>query len=58
MRDSTEWVELIENGWNILTGADTDKIIQTVKNVKIPSKYPTLYGDGCCAEKITKILNS
>lgn len=27
MRDQTEWVELIENGVNVLAGADTQKII-------------------------------
>ena len=56
MRDSTEWIELVDNGWNTLTGADTDKIINAVKNIKIPSSYPSLYGDGNSAQKITKIL--
>lgn len=48
MRDSTEWVELVESGWNTLTGADTYKIIHAVTNVKKTSNAPTLYvkGDG------------
>jgi len=56
MRDSTEWVELVDSGWNTLTGADTDKIVNTVKNLKIPDEYPALYGDGNCASKICDIL--
>ena len=56
MRDSTEWVELVETGWNTLTGADTEKIINTLKNIKIPDNYPNLYGDGNCAHKICGIL--
>jgi len=56
MRDSTEWVELVDSGWNTLTGADTDKIVHTIKNIIIPHNYPTLYGDGQCAEKIISHL--
>ncbi|MCL2156459.1 MAG: UDP-N-acetylglucosamine 2-epimerase (non-hydrolyzing) [Methanobrevibacter sp.] len=56
LRESTEWVELVEEGWNILSGADTEKIINAVKNLSIPSKYPSLYGDGNCAKYICDIL--
>ena len=56
MRDSTEWVELVKTGWNTLTGADTEKIINAVTNLHIPDTYPTLYGDGNCAKKICGIL--
>ena len=56
LRDTTEWVELVTNGWNTLTGADTDKIISAVKNLQAPVEYPILYGDGNCAEKICNIL--
>ncbi|HQE60055.1 MAG TPA: UDP-N-acetylglucosamine 2-epimerase (non-hydrolyzing) [Spirochaetota bacterium] len=52
MRDSTEWVELVECGWNTLTGADTSKIASAIMNVKKPDSRPLLYGDGRCAEKI------
>ncbi len=54
MRDSTEWVELVDSGWNTLVGANTDKIVETLCNVKSPSELPLLYGDGHCAEKICK----
>jgi len=56
MRDSTEWVELVDSGWNTLTGANTDKITETVKHIHIPAKYPSLYGDGNCAKKICDLL--
>jgi UDP-GlcNAc3NAcA epimerase len=56
MRDSTEWVELTNSGWNTLAGAYTDNIINAVKNLHIPSEYPSLYGDGNCAEKICGYL--
>ncbi len=52
MRDSTEWVELIDSGWNTLTGADKEKIINAIQNIKIPNNIPLLYGSGDCAEQI------
>jgi UDP-GlcNAc3NAcA epimerase len=57
IRDSTEWVELVDSGWNTLTGADTDRIINAVRNIHIPVDYLSLYGDGHCAEKIISCFN-
>jgi len=56
LRDSTEWVELVTAGWNTLTGANTEKIVNTVRNLHIPREYPALYGDGTCAHKICDFL--
>ena len=56
MRDTTEWVELVDSGWNTLTGADIKKIIYALKTVKVPDQYPEFYGDGKTAEKIVEIL--
>lgn len=59
MRDQTEWVELIEVGANKLVGADTDKIITTVKESleqKIIDKHQ-LYGGGQASQRITKELS-
>jgi len=56
LRDSTEWVELVEHGWNTLTGANTKKIINAVNNISTPSEYPSLYGEGKAAENIISVL--
>ena len=56
MRDSTEWVELVDSGWNTLVGSDTTKIVDTIGSIKIPNEMPLLYGDGHCAELIVKEL--
>jgi predicted glycosyltransferase len=37
LRDETEWIETVEAGWNILVGAETEKIIHTVKNFNLPT---------------------
>jgi UDP-N-acetylglucosamine 2-epimerase (non-hydrolysing)/UDP-GlcNAc3NAcA epimerase len=56
MRDETEWIETVELGWNILTRADRDRIIEAVRDFKAPSEHPPLYGDGKAAEKILEAL--
>jgi len=56
LRDETEWIETVEMGWNILTGADRDRIIEAVRDFKAPSEHPPLYGDGKAAEHCLKAL--
>jgi UDP-N-acetylglucosamine 2-epimerase len=56
LRDETEWIETVELGWNILTGADRDQIIETVRTFKVPSDHPPLYGDGNAAAHCLKAL--
>lgn len=57
LRDETEWVELVDNGLNYLSGAENDKIIDAYKQMKdkkIVSKG--LYGDGDAGWQIVKNL--
>lgn len=49
LRDETEWVETVDANWNILTGADYNRIIETVRTFKTPAEHPPLYGDGKAA---------
>jgi len=56
LRDETEWVETVEAGWNVLTGADDKKIINAAQNFTPPQEHPPLYGDGQAAEKILDVL--
>lgn len=58
LRDETEWVETVQTGWNILTGADMDAIIRAVNTFVPPSVQPPLYGDGRTAELMLKIMTS
>lgn len=57
LRDETEWVETVECGWNILTGANKEKIINAVRHFTPPEKHPSLYGDDHAAEKIIEALS-
>jgi UDP-GlcNAc3NAcA epimerase len=56
LRDETEWVETVQAGWNTLVGADTDRIVKTVRSFSPPSTRLPLYGDGHAAERIVKIV--
>jgi UDP-GlcNAc3NAcA epimerase len=56
LRDETEWIETVEAGWNILAGADRDKIVESAKTSRKPSKQHPTYGDGKAGEKIVDIL--
>jgi len=60
LRDETEWVELVENGFNKVVGAKRDHIIDAEKNITTMIKNDyliTLYGTGDAAHKIVQALN-
>lgn len=59
LRDETEWVELVESGWNVLCAPDVafslvDFLEDKNKHDRISSNK--LYGEGDAAQKIVKIL--
>ena len=56
MRSETEWLETVEVGWNMVVGADQEKIINAVKCFKSTNLRPAFYGDGRAAEKIIQCL--
>lgn len=56
LRDETEWVETVENGWNVLAGANTDSIINLMRNLEPKNDRVDYFGDGNAAGKIIDIL--
>ncbi len=60
LRDETEWIETVKSGWNILVGADTQKIIEGLeflKKKRLNKDRRDFFGDGRAAEKIINILS-
>ncbi len=56
LRNETEWVELIENNFNIIVGANKNKIVEAYSNHKFNPNFDVdLYGNGKAAKNI--ILN-
>jgi len=59
MRDETEWVELIENNFNVLVGADKEKILAAYNNHKFSDDFDLdLYGSGMASKNIIEDLIS
>lgn len=57
MRDETEWIETVENGWNRVVGTEKHKILDSIVNFHPERKQENIFGDGHAAEKILKLLN-
>lgn len=55
LRDETEWIETLEDGWNVLAGSDPRKIVEASKRL-IPARQGTPYGDGHAARLIVDAL--
>ncbi len=58
LRDETEWIETTASGWNVLAGADTEKILGLVENLRPPAAHPPLYGRGDASRRILDILSA
>lgn len=59
MRDETEWVELVDNGFNMLAGSDAGKIVKTFEQLsKKDGKgfEKRLYGEGTAGEIVLSEL--
>jgi UDP-N-acetylglucosamine 2-epimerase len=58
LRPETEWVETVEAGWNILTGAQSAEIHFALRNFTLPDKRPPIFGSGTAALEIVRVLSA
>lgn len=58
LRDQTEWVELVEHGFNTLVGAEKETIIEAEKNISfaVADDSGGLYGRGDAGARIIRTL--
>jgi UDP-N-acetylglucosamine 2-epimerase len=56
-RPSTEWVDTVELGANVLVDADPGALAAAVRNARMPENLPPLYGDGHASERIAAALS-
>jgi UDP-GlcNAc3NAcA epimerase len=56
LRDETEWVELVEHGFNTVAGADAARIAGAIGSAEFPDRDPSLYGSGRSADAICRSL--
>jgi len=57
LRDTTEWVETVESGWNVLVDLDRDAALSALERDP-PAERPELYGGGHAAERVCEVLGS
>jgi UDP-GlcNAc3NAcA epimerase len=56
LRPSTEWIDTVEAGANVLVDDDPDRIAEAVAIAAFPPSAPMLYGDGHAAERVAAAL--
>ncbi|MEI7520749.1 MAG: UDP-N-acetylglucosamine 2-epimerase (non-hydrolyzing) [Thermoleophilia bacterium] len=56
LRDTTEWVETVDGGFNRLTGMDAAKVAEAMADLSMPAERPQYYGDGHAADAIVRAL--
>jgi UDP-N-acetylglucosamine 2-epimerase len=57
LRDTTEWVETVESGWNVLVDLDARAALAALGR-ELPAERPELYGGGHAAERVCEVLGS
>ena len=57
LRPSTEWVETVEAGWNVLVDLDRTAALAALER-KPPADRPELYGGGHAAERVRDVLGA
>lgn len=56
LRDETEWVETVEAGWNVVVGADPQRIAAAVRSLRPSGAPPEVFGDGRASERMVEII--
>lgn len=61
LRTETEWVELVEAGWNTLIDPTSGEsiaaeLLRRMRTLTKPLEHPALYGDGAAARRICDVL--
>ena len=57
MREETEWIETVDDGWNVLVGSDKEKILDAIGSFAPSGKQSNHFGIGKASDKIAKIIS-
>lgn len=58
LRETTEWAETVDAGWNTLVGADAEAIAGALRSFRPGGKRREVFGDAHAAEKVVEALES
>jgi UDP-N-acetylglucosamine 2-epimerase len=56
LRDTTEWVETVDAGWNVLVDLDLHSALTALDEAP-PAERPQLYGDGRAGERVRAAID-
>lgn len=56
LRGETEWVETVEDGWNILVGTSKARILEAIDSFSPGTKRKNHFGDGTSTVKIKDVI--
>jgi UDP-GlcNAc3NAcA epimerase len=57
-RDTTEWTETVDAGWNVLVGSDSAAIAAAMRSFRPATDRPPVFGDGHAAERVAEALRA
>ncbi|WP_244834822.1 UDP-N-acetylglucosamine 2-epimerase (non-hydrolyzing) [Clostridium sp. BJN0001] len=55
-RDETEWIETINDGWNMIVGSNSNKILDAIQNFNPDGTTHNIFGYGNASDLICNIL--
>ncbi len=56
LREETEWIETVQDSWNVLVGVNKGKILHTIETFSPQSKQRKFFGEGNAGEQIRDII--
>ena len=56
--ESTGWVETVDDGWNVLVGTDTEKIVSMAREFEPKGEQKEVLGKGNASKNIKNIIDS
>jgi UDP-N-acetylglucosamine 2-epimerase len=57
LRDTTEWVETVDAGWNTLVDLDRDAALAALRR-RPPEERPELYGGGHASQRVRDVVDA
>jgi UDP-N-acetylglucosamine 2-epimerase len=55
LRDTTEWVETVQAGWNVLVDLDRDAALAALER-RPPAERPELFGGGHASDRVCEVV--
>ena len=56
LRDETEWVETVADGWNVLVGSSREKIVQLARHFEPSQERHDVFGKGDASIKTAELI--